>query len=59
MTTVAALAMLLVHIPCTRLWGMVPAWQNLQQKDLVFFFEAREATLLVANGSSEENVVWT
>jgi len=39
-TTVAAFSMLLVCIPCTRLLGMVPAWQDLQEKDPMFFFEA-------------------
>jgi len=39
-TTAAALAILLVSIPYTRLLGMVPAWQDLRETNPVFFFEA-------------------
>jgi len=30
---------------------MIPAWQDLRERDLVFFFEAYEATFLVAMAS--------
>ena len=50
-TTVTAVAMLLVCIPCTRLFGMVPALLDLREKDPMFFFEACEATFLVAVAS--------
>jgi len=47
MTTVAALAILLISITCTRLLGMVSAWQYLRERDLMFF-EAYEAMFFVA-----------
>jgi len=49
-TTIAALAILLVSIPCTRL-GIVPAWQDLQERDSMFFFKACEPMVLVAMAS--------
>jgi len=50
-TTVAALVVLLVCIPSTCLLGMVPTWQDLREKDSMFFFKASEATFLVAMAS--------
>jgi len=50
-TTVTALAIVLLCIPCIRLLGMVPPWQDLRAKDLVFFFKAQEAMFLAAMAS--------
>jgi len=54
MTTVAALAILLVSIPCNRLLGMVPPWQDLRERNLVFFFKACNAMFLAAMTSLKE-----
>jgi len=50
-TTIMALAILPVSIPCTHLLGMIPAWQDLLERDPVPFFKACEATFLVAMAS--------
>ena len=50
MSTVAALAILLVSILCNRLLGMVPTWQDIQERDPVSF-EACEATFSMAKAS--------
>jgi len=42
-TSVAALAILLVSIPCTCLLGMVLAWQDFRERDIMFFFKACKA----------------
>jgi len=47
-TTAVALAIPLVSILFTRLMGMVPAWQDLRDRDLVPFFKAYKATLLAS-----------
>jgi len=48
MTTVATLVIFLVSIPCTHLLGMVSTWQDLRERDLVFFFEAYAVTFFMA-----------
>jgi len=58
-TTVAALAILLVFIPYTRLLGMVLAWQDLRVRDQMFFFEACKATFFVAMASLKKMLFWT
>jgi len=56
MAIVTASAIFLVFIPCTRLLEMVPTWQDLQERDLVFFFKACDALFLVAMASLKETL---
>ena len=48
MTTVAAFVIFLVSIPRTCVLRTVPAWQYLEERDLLFFFKAWKEKLLVA-----------
>jgi len=51
-----ALALLLARIPRISLFGIMPAWQDLREKDSVFFLEASEVTFLVAMSSLRKKV---
>jgi len=50
-TTVAAIAILLVSIPCARILGMVLAWKELRERDPMPLFKACGATFVVAMAS--------